>query len=244
MCPILFRWYGRPVYSHPAMLYAGLTLGLVLGNLEANLRGLDGTRVYIAAVLLVVPALAGARLAYIIGHWQSFRPELVMVWRRSVGGYALYGGLLAVPVSVPLLAALGAPFWAFWDTATFTILVGMVFTRVGCLLQGCCGGKATAGRFGLIGRGRDGLAVRRIPTQLLEAGLGAALLGGAAAIPPEAPGGVVFLAALVGYAAGRLLLQGTREAEQPVGGLGAQRTSPALLAAAALALLMLFLLGA
>jgi phosphatidylglycerol:prolipoprotein diacylglycerol transferase len=243
MRPILFRWRGKPVYSHPAMLYVGLTLGLVLGNLEANLRGLDGTRVYFATVLLVVPALAGARLAYVVGHWDSFRPEVAMVWRRSVGGHAMYGGLLAVAVSVPLLGALDMPFWAFWDVATFTILVGMAFTRVGCLLQGCCAGRATTGAFGLMIRRQDGVAVKRIPTQLLEAGLGAALLGGVAAIPAEAPVGVVFLAALAGYAAGRLLLQGTREEERPKGALGAQLTSPALLAAAAIALLTLFLLG-
>ena len=243
MHPILFRWQGRPVFSHPALLYVGLTLGLVIGNLEANFRGMDGTLAYIAAVLLLVPALAGARLVYVLGHWELYRPDPTSIWRRSVGGYAMYGGLLALPVSVPLLAALGVPFWAFWDTATFTILVAMAFSRVGCLLQGCCAGKATGTAFGLLIDSSEGVPVRRIPTQLLEAGLSVALLAGMAAIPPETAPGVVFLAAIAGYAAGRLLLQGTREEEHRMAGLGAQWTSPALLAATAIALVMVFLLG-
>jgi phosphatidylglycerol---prolipoprotein diacylglyceryl transferase len=242
MRPILLRWRGRRIYSHPVMLYVGLTLGLLLGNLEANLRGLDGTRVFFAAVLLVVPALAAARIAYVIGHWESFRPELAMVWRRSVGGYALYGGLVAVPASVPLLRAVDVSFWGFWDVATFTILVAMIFTRVGCLLQGCCAGKATTRAFGLMIPHEDGVAVRRIPTQLLEAGLAALLLGAVAAIPTEAGVGVVFVAGLAGYAGGRLCLQGSREAESDTAGLGAPRTSPTLVAAAAVVLLLLFLL--
>jgi phosphatidylglycerol:prolipoprotein diacylglycerol transferase len=241
MRPILFRWSGRPVYSFPAMLYVGLTIGLVIGNLEANLRGLDGTRVYIASVLLVVPALAGARLLYVVGHWEFFRQDLAMVGRRSVGGQVLYGGLLAVPVSVPLLGALSVPFWAFWDAATFTVLTAMVFTRVGCLLQGCCVGRATTARLGVMIRGRDGVAVRRIPAQLLEAGLGAVLLGGVAVIPAEAPVGVVFLAALGGYAVGRFLLEGFREREGRIAGTGAQRAASALLGAAAIVLLTFLL---
>jgi hypothetical protein len=31
----------------------------------------------------------------------------------------MYGGLVVVPLSPPLLALLGLPFWAFWDVAMF-----------------------------------------------------------------------------------------------------------------------------
>ena len=223
------------------MLYVGLTIGLVLGDFEANLHGQDGTRFYIAAVLLVVPALAGARLLYVAGRWKYFRRDIALVVRRSVGGQVMYGGLLAVPVSVPLVDALGLPFLAFWDATTFTLLAAMVFTRVGCLLQGCCLGKPTARKFGLVIRGHDGVPVRRVPAQLLEAGLAAVLLGCVAAVPAEAPAGVVFLSALGGYAVGRFVLEGTREQEGRVAGAGAQRTASALLAVTAMVILTLLL---
>ena len=237
MRPVLIRWSGRPIYSFPAMLFVGLTMGLILGNFEANLRGVDGTRVYIASVLLVFPALVGARLLYVVGRWSFFSQNLLLIGRRSVGGQVMYGALLAVPFSVPLLRALGVPFWAFWDAYTFTALAAMAFGRVGCLLQGCCVGKTTTSKFGCVIRGQDGAAERRIPTQLLEAGLAAVLLGGITAIPADATAGVVFLAALGGYAAGRFLLEGTREIEGRIGGTTAHRWASALLGALALALL-------
>src|SRR5947209_2236538 len=110
MRPVLFHVRGTPVRSYPALMFVGLSLGLVLGNLEANLRGLDGTRVYLATVVLVLPALTGARLVYVGGHWDLFRDDRGLIWRHSVGGQAMYGGLIAVPLSVPLLRALAVPF--------------------------------------------------------------------------------------------------------------------------------------
>ena len=105
----------------------------------------------------------------------------------------MYGGLVAVTLSVPLLAALDLGFWAFWDVGAIVMLIGMVFTRVGCLLNGCCSGQPTDGRFGLALRDRSGISRRRIPTQLLEAGLGAAVLAAVWTVPADAPAGTTFL---------------------------------------------------
>lgn len=236
MRPVLFHWRGRPVWSYPAMLYVGLVVGITIGNVVANTRGLDGTRVWLATVLLVPVALLGARLAYVVPHWESFRDAPGRMWRRDVGGQVMYGGLVAVPVSIPLLAVLDVGFWAFWDIAAVVMLVGMVFTRVGCLLNGCCVGRATDGRFGLLLRDRSGIVRHRIPSQLLEAGLGAAVLAAALAIPADTPAGTTFLASLGAYAVGRALLQGTREGARRLDPLRAVSLGLAAVAVAALSL--------
>ena len=242
MRPVLFRVRGRRVWSYPAMLYVGIVVGLVVGNLAANARGLDGTRIYVATLLLLIPALAGARLAYVAGHWALFRDDPRAIWRHSVGGQAMYGGLVAVPLSVPLLAALDVPFAAFWDVATFTMLTGMLFTRIGCLLNGCCTGRETDGPFGLVLRDRSGVVRRRIPTQLLEAALGAIVLLLMLAIPLEAPAGSVFVAALGSYALGRLLLQGMREQAHRLGRFATQRIVSVAFATIAVTALLIPLL--
>src|SRR5437867_504509 len=125
MRPVLFRWRRHAIPSYPAMLYLGMVAGLAAGNLAAHALGLNPVRVYLASVLLLPVALVGARLASVIGNPVVFRAEPARIWRRSEGGQAMYGGLIAVPVSIPMLAFLGVPFWAFWDAATFTMLTGM-----------------------------------------------------------------------------------------------------------------------
>lgn len=239
MRPVLFTWRGRPVPSYPAMLYFGIVFGLAAGNVTANATGLDGARVYLASLILLPLALVGARLASVLVNWNAYRDAPGRVWRRSEGGQAMYGGLIMVPLSIPLLAVLRLPFWAFWDVGAVTMLTGMIFARVGCLLNGCCSGRLTTGRFGLVLTDHRGVRGRRIPTQLLEAGLGAVALGLAVALAASpAPPGSVFTGSVAAYSLGRLFLQPLREKESRVAGIPALRAvSAALLALALLSML-------
>jgi hypothetical protein len=66
---ILFRWQRSTMWSYPAMLFLGLLAGIVAGNVAAHAAGIDALRTYLASLVLVVPALAGARLLYVVAHW-------------------------------------------------------------------------------------------------------------------------------------------------------------------------------
>jgi phosphatidylglycerol---prolipoprotein diacylglyceryl transferase len=235
MRPVLFLWRGRAVHSYPAMLYLGLVFGLIVGDVAANAIGLNAARVYLASVVLLPLALVGARLAWVVANWGAYRGAPARIWRRSEGGQAMYGGLVAVPASLPLLAALHLPFWAFWDVGMFTMLTGMIFARAGCLLTGCCAGRPTHSRFGLVLADHRGVRTRRVPTQLLEAGVGAILLGGAAVLAAsDPPPGSVFTGALALYALVRLPLQSLRESQGRVAGVPSVRFASAALLAIAL----------
>jgi phosphatidylglycerol:prolipoprotein diacylglycerol transferase len=211
--PILFQWRGFTVWSYPAMLYVGLVLGVVAGNAAAHAAGLDAFRTFVATLVLIVPALAFARLLHVALYWRYYRLHLGDIWNRSQGGAAQYGGLLAaLPISVPVLALLHLPLAAFWDVAIITILVGMMFVRVGCLLNGCCAGRPSTSWAGVRLPNHRGEWSRRIPSQLLEAGWSGALLAGALGLWRWLPfPGALCLLVIAGYAAGRLVLESLRE---------------------------------
>ena len=195
------------------MLYVGLVLGVVACNVAAHAAGLDALRVYVATMLLIVPALIGARLLFVASEWDCYRRNPRRIWNRTEGGFMMYG---AVPVmllcSVPLLRALHVGFGAFWDVSTFTILVGMIFTRVGCLLNGCCAGRRTSSWLGIRLPDTHGVWQRRVPTQALEALCAVVLLGVSMAIWRQTPfPGALFLLIMLGYASARLLLELARE---------------------------------
>src|SRR5438105_1948993 len=125
---ILFSWNGFNVYSYPAMLYLGLVAGVFAGAHVAQLAGMSADRFAVATVILLIPALVGSRLYFVLIHWDLYRHDMRHIWRRADGGMAMYGGLiLAVPLSIPLLRVMSLPFGSFWDATTFTILLGMVF---------------------------------------------------------------------------------------------------------------------
>jgi prolipoprotein diacylglyceryltransferase len=210
---VLFRWHGITVWSYPAMLYVGLVIGTVAGNVAARAAGLDTFRVWVATILLIIPALIGARLLFVASEWKFYRRNPRQIWNRNEGGFMMYG---AVPVmllcSVPLLRALHIGFGAFWDVSIFTILVGMIFTRVGCLLNGCCGGRVTRGWLSISLPDTRGVWQRRIPTQVLEALCAVVLLGVAIALWRRTPfPGALFLVVMLSYACARLALELARE---------------------------------
>ena len=215
MRPVLVSRHGVDVHSYPALLFLGLTFGVYAGYAAATGMQLDPDRAVAGILVLLVPALAGARLWFVLTHWRVFRQERGRIWRRGDGGAALVGGLLlALAVSPAVLAALGLPFAAFWDAATFTMLVGMVFTRVGCLLNGCCAGRPSEHRLALHLPGPEGHWERRHPVQLFELATGAVLLSGAVAIAAAgAFPGAIFLFALAGYGCARAILDPLRAKE-------------------------------
>ena len=216
MHPVMFRWRSLTIHSYPALQYLGLVAGVLAANFAAHAAGLDAFRVFVATCILLAPALAGARLLFVASHWRLYRLTPSRIWDRSEGGAAQYGGLLlAVPLSVPLLAFLQMPFAGFWDVSMVTIMVGMIFTRIGCLLNGCCSGRPSKSWISMSLPDHKGVWEQRIPTQLLEAGWAVILLASAIAIWSSLPfQGALFLFVSAGYACGRLLMESTRSTAQ------------------------------
>ncbi len=194
------------------MLYVGLVAGVVAGNVAAHAAGIDAFRAFVATLLLIVPALIGAKLFYVASHWRLYRQSPRRIWNRRQGGAAQFGGFaLVLPLSVPLLSTLRLAFGAFWDVAVFTILGAMIFGRVGCLLNGCCAGRPSKS-WGVYLPNSVGVWDRRIPTQCLEAGWAAVLLVFAMAVWRWLPfPGALFALVTAGYGCGRVVLETTRE---------------------------------
>lgn len=218
--PYLFHIGRWNVPSYTVMLYVGCVLGVYAGVALGGGAGLDERRVAVATVVLMVPALVGSRLLFVVQHAADYRADPARIWRRAEGGAALFGGLvLALAVSVPLLRVLDLPFLAYWDAGAVTMAAGNVFTRIGCHLTGCCAGRETLGRFGTDLPNRAGVWSRRIPAQLLEAAWALAAVAVAVALTRGWGrsfldfDGAAFAVIIALYGAGRAVLEGAREGE-------------------------------
>jgi phosphatidylglycerol---prolipoprotein diacylglyceryl transferase len=187
------------------MLYLGFAVGVVCGGYET---GLDYPRFAVSALILLVSALFGSRIWYLIGH-SKFLTDATGTVRVTDAGAGLYGGLvLSFAVSWPVLRLTGLEFWRFWDGAAIVMLVGMAVTRFGCLMNGCCSGRETHGRFGLWLPDHRGEWKRRYPTQLFEAGWSATILIiGVWLYGPSDRPGLLFLGSAAAYGIGRLGLE-------------------------------------
>jgi phosphatidylglycerol:prolipoprotein diacylglycerol transferase len=220
MRPDLLTWRAVRIPSYVAMLYLGLVAGAYASYAAGRVEGLSGEAFATAIVALLVPSVLGARLAFLAGTWPAMRFDPRRIFPRAKeGGAVAYGALVSVPLSVPLLLALGLPVAAFWDAGAVGFLAAIACLRVGCFLNGCCCGRETTSRCGCELPDAAGVVARRIPTQLLEACWAAVLLLGASLVAGRMPfAGALFLAALSAYAAGRFFLEFTRERPRGLGG--------------------------
>jgi phosphatidylglycerol---prolipoprotein diacylglyceryl transferase len=208
----LFSVAGQRVSSYVALLYAGSVLGVFAGAAAAGEAGLNPGAAALGTTLLLVPALIGARLLFVLQHAEIFRSSPGRIWDRPSGGSSLYGGLIAaLAVSLPLLPLLRLPFWRYWDAASVSMLVGLLVARFGCLLHGCCGGRATASRLGLWLPDHAGVWRRRFPTQLLESGWASLILAGTQAVQAGLRPGGRLVITVGAYGASRLVLEQLRQ---------------------------------
>lgn len=187
-----------PTYG--AMLYVGFTVGVIAA---ACITHLNYTRFAAASLCLLVAALIGARAWYLVGHRDQ---------QRAATGAGLYGGLMSSFVcSWPAVRLADLEFWHFWDGAAVVLLTGMVVTRVGCLLTGCCAGRETSAWVGMWLPDAAGNCVRRFPTQLFELAWSAAILGvGVMLYSPSHRPGALFVGAAAAYGLGRVVLERLR----------------------------------
>jgi phosphatidylglycerol:prolipoprotein diacylglycerol transferase len=237
---ILIEWRGLKLNAYPTMLYVGTLLGALAGTFAAGSLGLNPIRAYAAIIILFPFALIGSRLLFILAHWQIYRRQPHRLWRQSEGGASLYGGLiLSFLFSLPLLQIMGLRFGAFWDAAGVTLVIGMIFTKVGCLLNGCCAGRPTTGRLAMYLPDIQGVWCRRVPAQLLEAGLAVLILVSLLGLWPRLPfAGARILFALGAYAVGRWWLESTREDIESLGSMNLHQAISVILLLAILVIFM------
>ncbi len=94
----------------------------------------------------MVGGIIGARLAYVITYWKdefAGQPlsEIFAIWH---GGLVFYGGFIGATVAAMIyLRWKKLPLWKIADVLAPSIALGSVFGRTGCLLNGCCYGRAS-----------------------------------------------------------------------------------------------------
>lgn len=153
MHPVLFEVFGHPVHPYGVLLALAFLAAISMAALTARREGLSPRVVLDLAIWIIVGAMVGARLYYVLLHLEEFRGDVMSVvlplHDRSVwelGGTSVIGGLIGGTGAASLYLRLGRhPFPRYVDTLAPGIALGVVLARIGCFLTGCCYGKAWDG---------------------------------------------------------------------------------------------------
>jgi phosphatidylglycerol:prolipoprotein diacylglycerol transferase len=139
------------IYSYSFFMALGMLTAFVLSIALAKRKSLP-FKGYIACLVgaaLAVPV--GARLLFVLTNISIYAKNPFLAFSLDSTGFALYGGFfLAAITTLSLCKLLRLNIWKFADSITPGIGIGLILSRVGCFLNGCCFGTETNLPWGMV----------------------------------------------------------------------------------------------
>jgi phosphatidylglycerol:prolipoprotein diacylglycerol transferase len=210
--PIAFNLGTFPVRWYGLMMAAAFLAGLWTATRRARLANVPSETITDVTMWLMVGSIVGARIVYVTTYWkQEFAggpfSEVFMIQH---GGLVYYGGLIGASVaSIAYMHWKKLPVWKIADIVAPSIALGSVLGRVGCLLNGCCYGRACDLPWAIhfpAGHETHGVGVH--PTEIYDALLNLLLyLGLAWLFRRRKFDGQIFALYLIGYAVCRSIVE-------------------------------------
>jgi phosphatidylglycerol---prolipoprotein diacylglyceryl transferase len=143
--PIAFNLGSVPIHWYGILVALGFMAGFWTANRRAPLDGLRSESVADIGPWLIIGGLLGARTLYVITYWKDdfANGPWTNILDIRQGGLVYYGGFICAALCGALYIRKNKlPIWKMADALAPSIALGHAFGRLGCLMTGCCYGKA------------------------------------------------------------------------------------------------------
>ncbi|WP_404786087.1 prolipoprotein diacylglyceryl transferase [Altericista sp. CCNU0014] len=210
--PLNLRWYGLLIAS-------AVLIGLALSQRLAKARQLSPDLVGDLLVWLIVGAIPGARLYYVLFQWNYYSQhpgQILAIWR---GGIAIHGAILGGMLAAALFSRVKhCSFWRLADVVAPSLILGQAIGRWGNFFNSEAFGSPTDLPWKLFIPpdrrlpGFESVAYYH-PTFLYESLWNLMVFGLLMALFirfPQAKRGTLFLVYAIAYSCGRFWIEGLR----------------------------------
>lgn len=232
MYPVIAQFGPLTLFTYGLFVAGGFLAALWLAGREAARRGLDPRVFQDLGFVILVAALVGARLFYVLVEWEHFAEhpgQILAIWK---GGLVFYGGFVGAGLAALwYIARHRLPLWPTGDVLATALPLGQALGRFGCFFAGCCFGAACDLPWAVTFTDPRGLAPLHValhPTQLYSAAANLAVFGALYfwARPRQRFDGQLLGLYLTLYPAARFVIEFFRD--DPRGALGPLSTSQVL----------------
>ncbi len=147
---VAFSIFGIDVYWYGVIIGSGIILALLLALYEAK-RTNQNTENYIDFTMIaIIVCVICARLYYVIFSWDYYSQHISEIFAIRNGGLAIYGGIIGGVVTAFLFTKKKKlNFWLFADTAAPSLLLGQIIGRWGNFFNREAFGGYTDGLFAM-----------------------------------------------------------------------------------------------
>ncbi|MEW6009429.1 MAG: prolipoprotein diacylglyceryl transferase [Candidatus Omnitrophota bacterium] len=150
MHPIICQIGPITIYSYGVMFALACLICLYLLLKEAKKEGIDLNLIYDLFFWIIICAILGARLLYILTNLKFFLSNPSEIFKLHHGGLSWFGGLAFGFLAVVIITKnRHIAFLRIADIFAPFLALGQAIGRIGCFLNGCCYGKPTQSIFGI-----------------------------------------------------------------------------------------------
>ena len=142
MYPIIAKIGPFTIYSYGMMVAIAFLFGILIAKLEAVRKKINPDLLYDFSFYLLVGSIIGARVYYIFFFdLKSFLENPLVIFKIWQGGLSIHGGIFAgIMTGLVFSRIRKISFWVLADLIAPSIILGQAVGRIGCFLNGCCGG--------------------------------------------------------------------------------------------------------
>ncbi len=147
----LFQIGNFEIHSYGLALAISFLIGIYFSMYRAKKQGIDPNKIVDLSVIIIISAILGSRFLYVIfhldefrGHWLDTVNPFQSNGQIGIAGLTLLGGLVAAVVfGLLYLKIKKLPILKIADIIIPAVGIGLLITRIGCFLNGCCWGLPT-----------------------------------------------------------------------------------------------------
>lgn len=161
--PVLFYAGKFPVEAYPVFLMLAFVIGIVVYIWQLRRDGIKNSNALYIAIFAIFGGAIGAKLPLIFIYWQELNsnPQNINI---LLSGRTIVGGLIGGAAGTFLAKRIFGIKERLGNQIAIPVAIAMAVGRIGCLLRGCCYGKATGLPWGV----DFGDHILRHPTQVYE----------------------------------------------------------------------------
>ena len=154
---IMIGNFGIAIYG--VLIALAMLMGISIAAKIAQKSGQDPDLYWDALVWLVISAIAGARIYYVIFMWDYYKDNPLQIFNLRAGGLAIYGGIILTVITIFIFCKKkkANPF-LFLDNIGFGLVLGQVLGRWGNFFNREVFGEYT-----------DSLFAMRLPISMVRA---------------------------------------------------------------------------
>lgn len=146
-----FTIAGFEIKYYGIVIAIGFFLGLMMAYYAAKrTKDLDPELVFDYMICMIIPAIIGARLYYVIFSWDYYKNNLGEILKIRSGGLAIYGGIFAAVLTLIVFCRVkNISMMKFGDVAIKGLLIGQIAGRWGNFFNREAFGSFTDGLFAM-----------------------------------------------------------------------------------------------